>query len=157
MSSRASVEPLILRGLRRWLLLRLRLSRRNRETLRGSRLLWLWLRLLLWLLLLLLALEFLQELFGSLYCGLTVWLLLLLFIRLVGLVGLILRPGILLGKLFVHVLGFLPRRNHTRRHSRGLGRHRWIPAIGLRRGRRCSYFTGFAGDDYMIECVGVGG
>src|SRR5205814_10066333 len=43
-SSRASVEPLILRGLRRWLLLRLRLSRRNRQTLRGSRLLWLWLR-----------------------------------------------------------------------------------------------------------------
>jgi len=88
------------------LLLRLRLSRRNRETLWGSGLLWLC--LLLWLLLLLLALEFLQELFWSLYCRLTVWLLLLLLIRLVGLVGLILCPGILLGKFFVHVLGFLP-------------------------------------------------
>jgi hypothetical protein len=140
------------------LLLRLRLwlslSRRNRETLWGSRLLWLC--LLLWLLLLLLALEFLQELFWSLYCRLTVWLLLLLLIRLVGLVGLIVCAGILLGKFFVHVLGFLPGRNHTRRHSLGLGRHRWIPAIGLRRGRRRSYFTGFAGDDYMIERVGVG-
>ena len=136
------------------LLLRLRLSRRNRETLWGSGLLRLC--LLLWLLLLLLALEFLQKLFGSLYCGLTVWLLLLLFIRLIGLVGLILPPGILLGKFFVHVLGFLPRRNHTGRHSLGLGCHRWIPAIGLRRGRRRRYFTGFAGDDYMIERVGVG-
>ena len=118
------------------MLLRLRLwlslSRWNRETLWGSGLLWLW----LWLLLLLLALEFPQELFWSLNCRLTIWLLFLLLIRLIGLVGLILRPGILLGKLFVHVLGFLPRRNHTRRHSRGLGRHRWIPAIGLRRGRR---------------------
>ena len=142
----------------RWhrLLLRLRLSRRNRETLWGSGLLWLWLCLLLWLLLLLLALEFLQELFWSLYCRLTVRLLLLLFIRLVSLLALIVCPGILLGKLFVHVLGFLPRRNHTRRHSLGLGRHRWIPAIGLGRGRRRSYFAGFAGDDYMIECVGVG-
>jgi hypothetical protein len=151
---RASVEPLILRGLR-WLLLRLRLSRRHRETLWGSGLLWLC--LLLWLLLLLLTLEFLQKLFRSLYYRLTVWLLLLLLIRLIGLVDLILRPGILLGKLFVRVLGFLPRRNHTRRHSLGLGRHRCIPGIGLGRGRRCSYFTGFAGDDYMIERVGVGG
>jgi hypothetical protein len=133
----------------------LRLSRRNRETLWGSGLLWLC--LLLWLLLLLLALEFLQELFGSLYYRLTVWLLLLLLIRLIGLVGLILRPGILLRKLFVHVLGFLPRRNHTRRHALGLGRHRWIPRVGLRRRRRRGYFTGFAGDDYMIERVGVGG
>jgi hypothetical protein len=136
------------------LLLRLRLSRRNRETLWGSGLLWLC--LLLWLLLLLLALQFLQKLFRSLYCGLTVWLLLLLFIRLVGLVALILCPGILLRKFFVHVLGFLPRRNHTRRHSLGLGRHRWIPAIGLRRGGRRGYVTRFAGDDYMIERVGVG-
>jgi hypothetical protein len=138
------------------LLLRLRLSRRNRETLWSSGLLWLC--LLLWLLLLLLALKFLQELFGSLYCGLTIWLLLLLlFIRLVSLLALIVCPGILLGKFFVHVLGFLPRRNHTRRHALGLGCHRWIPAIGLGRRRRRSYFTGFAGDDYMIECVGVGG
>ena len=118
------------------MLLRLRLSWRNRETLWGSGLLWLC--LLLWLLLLLLALEFLQKLFGSLYCGLTVWLRLLLLVRLIGLVGLILCPGILLGKFFVHVLGFLPRRNYTRRHSLGLRRHRWIPATGLRRGRRCT-------------------
>ena len=137
------------------MLLQLRLSRRNRETLWGSGLLRL--SLLLWLLLLLLALEFLQKLFGSLYCRLTVWLLLLLFIRLVGLVGLILRPGILLGKLFVHLLGFLPRRNHPRRHALRLGGHRLIPAIGLRRGGRRGYVTRFAGDDYMIECVGVGG
>jgi hypothetical protein len=136
--------------LRLWL----SLSRRNRETLWGSGLLWLC--LLLWLLLLLLALEFLQELFWSLYCGLAVRLLLLLFIRLVSLLALIVCPGILLRKFFVHVLGFLPRGNHTRRHSRGLGRHRWIPATGLGRGRRRSYFTGFAGDDYVIECVGVG-
>jgi hypothetical protein len=134
--------------------LRLSLSGRNRETLWGSGLLWL--GLLLWLLLLLLALEFLQKLFWSLYCRLTVWLLLLLLIRLIGLVGLIVRAGILLGKLFVHVLGFLPRRNHTRRHSVGVGRHRRIPAIGLRRGGWRGYVTGFAGDDYMIECVGVG-
>ena len=126
------------------------LSRWNRETLWGSGLLW------LWLLLLLLALEFLQKLFWSLYCGLAVWLLLLLFIRLVSLLALIVCPGILLRKFFVHVLGFLPRRNHTRWHSLGLGCHRWIPAIGLRRGRRRRYFTGFAGDDYMIERVGVG-
>ena len=139
------------------MLLRLRLSRRNRETLWGSRLLWLC--LLLWLLLLLLALEFLQKLFGSLYCGLTVWLLLWLFwllIRLIGLVGLLLRPGILLRKLFVHLLGFLPRRDHTRRHALRLGRHRWILRIGLRRRRKRRCFTRFAGDDYMIECVGVG-
>ena len=136
------------------MLLWLSLSRRNRETLWGSGLLWLC--LLLWLLLLLLALEFLQELFWSLYCGLAVRLLLLLFIRLVGLVGLILSPGILLGKFFVHVLGFLPRRNHTRRHALRLGRHRWILRIGLRRRRRRRCFTRFAGDDYMIESVGVG-
>jgi hypothetical protein len=133
----------------------LSLARRNRETLWGSGLLWLW----LWLLLLLLALEFLQELFGSLYPRLTVWLLLLLcllLIRLIGLVGLFLCPGILLRKLFIHVLGFLSGRNHTRRHALGLGRHRLIPAIGLRRGGRRGYVTRFAGDDYMIQCVGVG-
>ena len=135
--------------LRLWL----SLARGNRETLWGSGLLW------LWLLLLLLALEFLQELFGSLYPRLTVWLLLLLFlllIPLIGLVGLFLRPGILLRKFFVHLLGFPPRRNHTRGHSLGLGRHRRIPAIGLRRGGWRGYLTRFAGDDYMIQCVGVG-
>jgi len=113
----------------------------------------LWRRFGMWLLL---ALEFLQELFWSLNCRLTIWLLFLLLIRLIGLVGLILRPGILLGKLFVHLLGFLPRRNHPRRHALRLGGHRLIPAIGLRRGGRRGYVTRFAGDDYMIECVGVG-
>ena len=140
--------------MRRRLRLWLSLARGNWKTLWGSGLLWLC--LLLWLLLLLLALEFLQELFWSLNCRLTIWLLFLLLIRLIGLVGLILRPGILLGKLFVHLLGFLPRRNHPRRHALRVGGHRLIPAIGLRRGGRRGYVTRFAGDDYMIECVGVG-
>ena len=140
----------MLRRLR--LCLWLSLARRNRETLWGAR--------LLGLLLLLLALEFLQQLFGRLYPRLTILLLLLLvllLVRLIGLVGLFLRPGILLRKLFVHLLGFLSGRNHTRRHALGLGRHRLIPAIRLRRRAGRRRVTRFASDDYMIECVGVGG
>ena len=122
-------------------------TRRNRETLGRS-------RLLLLLLLLLLALQLLQELFRSLYHRLTVWLL-LLFVSLSVLVGwLILLPSGVVRELFVHLLGFLPRRNHTRWHS-WLPRNRLLPGIPQCRRRGFRRAPCFMGQDYTVECVRI--
>jgi hypothetical protein len=124
---------------------------RNRETLRRT-------GLLLLLLLLLLALQVLQELLRCSYYRLTVWLLLLI-VSLDGLVGwLILEPGGVVSEIVVHLLGFLPRRNHTWRHTwhtLRLACNRLLPGIPLCARRRSFRPAGFVSEDYTVECVRI--
>ena len=102
-------------------------TRSTREALWGSGL----------LLLLLLALQFLQELFRSLDCRLTVWLRLLLLVCLGSLVGwLILEPCGVVREIVARFLGLLPRRNYARRQGLRLRCHRLIPRIRLPRSFR---------------------